>query len=77
MVTSITNFFLKKTPEALGSLAEITWGGQKAFTIAETGEERKYIADGDSIILEGFCQGPDFKIGFGKCEGKLLPVITK
>jgi len=64
------------TPDSYGSLAEITWGGSKAWNITETGEERKYIQDGDTIILTGFCQGPDYKIGFGECSGKLLPAHT-
>jgi len=61
------------TPESYGSLSEITWGGSKTFTIQETKEERKYLQDGDSLILTGFCQGKDYRIGFGECKGKLLP----
>jgi len=61
------------TPDSLGSLLELTWGGQKPFTIAETGEERKYLQDGDSVIFTGFCQGNGYRIGFGQCVGKILP----
>jgi len=61
------------TPESLGSLLELTWGGQKTINIPETGEERKYLQDGDTVILEGWCQGNGYKIGFGKCTGTLLP----
>jgi len=63
------------TPDSLGSLLEITWGGSKTFSITESGEERKYLQDGDSIILTGFCQGNGYRVGFGRCEGKLLPAI--
>jgi len=61
------------TTESLGSLLELTWGGQKSFTIPETGEERKYLQDGDTVILEGRCTGNGYNIGFGKCIGTLLP----
>jgi len=59
-----------------GSLAEITWGGKDPFTIPETGEERKYLQDGDTLILTGYCQGDGYRIGFGQCAGKVLPAHT-
>lgn len=65
------------TPDSYGSLAEITWGGSKSFTIPDSNEERKYIQDGDSIILRGYCQGKGYRIGFGECSGKLLPAHTQ
>jgi fumarylacetoacetase len=65
------------TPESLGSLLELTWGGQKTITIPETGEERKYLQDGDTVIMEGWCQGNGYKIGFGKCTGTVLPALQK
>ena len=37
------------------------------------GEKRKFIKDGDNIIVTGFCQGDGYRIGFGKCEGRVLP----
>jgi len=62
-------------PDSLGSLLEITWGGSKPFKLP-TGEERKYLQDGDTVILEGFGKGNGFRVGFGKCSGKLLPAHT-
>jgi len=61
------------TPETYGALIETTWGGSKPFTIQESGEERKYIQDGDTIIFKGHAQGADYRIGFGQCIGTLLP----
>mmetsp|Transcript_26644 Transcript_26644/g.37507 ORF Transcript_26644/g.37507 Transcript_26644/m.37507 type:complete len:191 (+) Transcript_26644:1-573(+) len=63
------------TPDSYGSLAEITWGGKNAWTLPESGEERKYLQDGDSVILSGYCQGKDYRVGFGTCSGKLLPAV--
>jgi len=64
------------TSESYGSLAEITWGGSKSFKIPETGEERKYLQDGDTLLLNGYCQGNGYRIGFGDFKGKLLPAHT-
>jgi fumarylacetoacetase len=58
-----------------GSLTELTWGGRDKIQIEETGEERLFIQDGDSINMTGFCEGPDYIIGFGDCEGKVLPAL--
>ena len=56
-----------------GSLLELTWNGRDKIPIPETGEERLFIQDGDSILMTGFCEGPGYTIGFGECEGKILP----
>jgi len=64
------------SPDSLGSLLEITWGGKNPFVLQETGEERRYLQDGDSVILSGFCQGNGYRIGFGECEGTILPAHT-
>jgi fumarylacetoacetase len=38
---------------------EICWGGKEPFTLP-TGEERKFLVDGDSILLTGSAQGNGF-----------------
>jgi len=63
-------------PENYGSLVEITWGGSKSWKVHETGEEKKYIQDGDTVILSAHAQGHGYRIGFGQCSGKLLPAHT-
>jgi fumarylacetoacetase len=57
-------------------LLELSWGGSKTIAIKETGEERKYIQDGDTIIFTGYCQGNGYRVGFGECHGKLLPALN-
>ena len=38
------------------------------------GEERKFLKDGDNVIITGFCDNNSGKrIGFGKCSSKVLP----
>ncbi|WP_223463384.1 MULTISPECIES: fumarylacetoacetase [unclassified Pseudomonas] len=56
-----------------GSLLEITEGGKKPIELA-SGEVRKFLEDGDEIILRGRCRRDGFaSIGFGECRGKVLP----
>ncbi|WP_260961644.1 fumarylacetoacetase [Pseudomonas citri] len=56
-----------------GSLLEITEGGKKPIELA-SGEVRKFLEDGDEIILRARCRREGFvSIGFGECRGKILP----
>lgn len=57
-----------------GSMLELTWGGKEPLTLAE-GQERKFIADGDSLIIRGYCQRDGLRIGFGEAKGKVLPAL--
>ncbi|CAN1598056.1 fumarylacetoacetase [Pseudomonas mediterranea] len=55
-----------------GSLLEITEGGKKPIELA-SGEVRKFLEDGDEIILRARCSREDVaSIGFGECRGKIL-----
>lgn len=55
-----------------GSLLEITEGGKKPLELA-SGEVRKFLEDGDEIILRARCACDGFaSIGFGECRGKVL-----
>jgi len=60
------------TPDSYGSLLEICWKGTKPLVLPN-GEERKFLNDGDTIKLTGFCQGDGYRIGFGECTGTILP----
>lgn len=56
-----------------GSLLEITEGGKKPIELA-SGEVRKFLEDGDEIILRGRCRREGFaSIGFGECRGTVQP----
>ncbi|CAG8528937.1 9804_t:CDS:10 [Ambispora gerdemannii] len=65
-----------QTDDSLGSLLEITWNGQNEIEF-EAGVKRKFIEDGDEVVLTGYCQGDGHFIGFGECAGKILPNRAK
>jgi len=62
-------------PEAtgFGSLLEVTRAGQNPIHL-ESGEERRFLEDGDEIVMRGTCSLPGYRgIGFGECRGVILP----
>ncbi len=63
-----------KTPDSYGSMLELTWRGEKPIKLAD-GTERKFINDNDTVVLKGYCQNENVRIGFGECRTKLLPAI--
>lgn len=62
------------TPESYGSMLELSWRGTKPVPMPD-GSERKFIKDGDTVILRGWGEANGVRIGFGVCEGKLLPAL--
>lgn len=62
------------TKESRGSLLELSWGGKEPVSL-ETGGTRSFIEDGDTLTLTGHAQGDGYRIGFGRCEGQLLPAL--
>ncbi|XP_073961803.1 fumarylacetoacetate hydrolase [Choristoneura fumiferana] len=62
------------TPDSYGSMLELSWKGTKPLRLLN-GEERKFLQDGDTVVLRGYCDNGSLRIGFGTCEGKLLPAL--
>ena len=59
--------------ENLGCLLEKTHGGKQPIALPN-GESRRFLQDGDEVILTGYCQAPGFvRIGLGECRGAILP----
>ena len=55
-----------------GSLLEITKKGSQPIKLP-TGEMRSFLADGDEVIIRGFCEREGYaKIGFGTCQGQVV-----
>jgi len=56
-------------PASRGCLLERTWRGSEPLALPG-GEERRFLEDGDEVILRGRCERPGFAaIGFGECRG--------
>lgn len=77
------------TRDSRGCLLELTWDGdpwsdppkivpttQRTPIRLPTGEERRFLADGDEVILKGYCEREGFRrIGLGECRGRIVPTI--
>lgn len=69
-----------------GCLLELTWNGDANNPLPgtdrtpielATGEQRKFLEDGDQVTLTGFCEANGFRrIGFGRCSGTVLPAAN-
>ncbi len=62
------------TEDSFGSMLELSWGGQKPLQLKD-GTERKFINDNDTVIIRGYCQKDNLRIGFGEVSSKLLPAV--
>jgi len=61
-----------ETEESRGCLLELTWRGANPLKLPN-GETRKWLEDGDTVALTGWCQGDGYRVGFGEVSGKILP----
>jgi fumarylacetoacetase len=62
------------SPTSFGSMLELSWNGQRPLQLKD-GTQRKFIEDGDTIILRGYAERDSIRIGFGECKGKILPAL--
>jgi fumarylacetoacetase len=62
------------TPESYGSMLELSWKGTKPLRLND-GTERKFILDGDTVIMRGYAENGHVRIGFGECKANVLPAI--
>ena len=60
------------TPDSYGSMLEISWRGTKPVDMPD-GSQRKFIQDGDTVVMRGWGESKGVRIGFGACSGKILP----
>ncbi|HET7361673.1 MAG TPA: fumarylacetoacetase, partial [Salinimicrobium sp.] len=62
------------TPDSYGSMLELSWKGEKPVKLKD-GSQRTFIEDNDTVIMRGFCEGDNYRIGFGEVRTKILPVF--
>ncbi|KAI1309191.1 hypothetical protein F5Y03DRAFT_348744 [Xylaria venustula] len=64
-------------PRESGSLLELNKGGKEDIFLAGM-DVRRFLKDGDSIIIRGISGKPGQRVGFGECVGRIetaLPLI--
>jgi len=57
--------------ESRGCMLELTWRGANPLKLPK-GETRKWLEDGDTLIITGWCEGDGYRVGFGEVSGKIL-----
>ena len=57
-----------------GSMMELSWRGSESIEVGD-GEQRKFLADGDTVIMTGWCEADGIRVGFGEVSGTLLPAV--
>ena len=63
------------TRDSRGCLLELTWDGPgkpRRPVDLPGGEQRTFLADGDTLVLKGFCDKPGFRrLSLGECRGTI------
>ena len=58
--------------DSRGCLLELTWRGSAPVQLPD-GESRKFLEDGDEVIMRGFCERSGYaRIGLGECTGQIV-----
>ena len=63
-----------KSKDSYGSMLELSCGGKKNIELND-GSSRTFIEDYDSVIMRGYCEKDNIRVGFGEVKSKLLPSI--
>lgn len=59
------------TEDSRGCMLELTWRGANPLQLS-SGETRKWLEDGDTLSITGWCQGDGYRIGFGTVNGRVV-----
>jgi fumarylacetoacetase len=60
------------TENSRGCMLELTWRGANPLKLPN-GEERKWLEDGDTLAITGWCEGDGYRVGFGEVSGRVFP----
>ncbi len=58
------------TEESRGCMLELTWRGANPLRLPG-GETRKWLDDDDILTITGWCEGDDYRVGFGEVSGSV------
>lgn len=56
---------------SFGSMLELTYGGKQPLSLAD-GTERRFIQDGDTVIMRGVAEQNGIRVGFGEVNNQVL-----
>jgi fumarylacetoacetase len=62
-------------PDSRACLLEQTEGGRLPLRLPD-GTERRYLHDGDTVVLRGYARRDGLRIGFGEARGVVLPAFS-
>ena len=54
-----------------GSMLELSWAGSKSIQL-NNGNERKFVLNNDTVIMRGYTQNNNIRIGFGEVKNKII-----
>lgn len=57
--------------DSFGSMLELTWRGTEPMKMPD-GTERKFIENGDTLIIKAYSEKDGLRIGFGEVSGRIL-----
>jgi fumarylacetoacetase len=60
------------TEDSRGCMLELTWRGANPMKLP-SGETRKWLEDGDTLAITGWCEGDGYRVGFGEVSGRIVP----
>ena len=60
------------TKSSYGSMLELSWGGKEPLEI-EDGVTRTFLADGDTVTMNGYAEKDGMRVGFGEVSSMILP----
>ena len=60
--------------ESRGCMLELTWRGANPLKLPNS-ETRKWLEDGDTLSITGYCQGDGYRVGFGEVGGRVLSAL--
>jgi fumarylacetoacetase len=55
-------------------MLELCWKGTKPINLPD-GSQRKFIEDGDTIIMTGWAEKDGVRVGFGEVRTEVLPAL--
>src|SRR5207237_3633810 len=59
------------TEDSRGCMLELTWRGANPLQLAG-GETRKWLEDGDTVTITGWCEGDRYRVGFGEVGVRVI-----